>query len=154
MEKDFLLKKIPVIGKSILISAFPATGKTSYCNFDYMPEGFACDSDSSKFDKTNFPENYIEHIKEMISNGYSRIFVSSHKDVRDALLSNDMPFVLIYPKIDLKEEYLNRYKNRGNSEAFIKLISDNWENWINECKNQKGCFHIELESNQFIANVI
>jgi len=139
----------------MIISAFPGTGKTSYCNLysDYIPDIFASDSDSSKFDKANFPQNYIEHIKEKISEGYARIFISSHKEVRDALVENGLEFILVYPKKELKEEYLKRYKERGSTDNFINLISNNWDLWLDELKNQKGCKHIELESGQFICNV-
>jgi hypothetical protein len=153
------LKNNYTIGEyTLLVSAFPGTGKSYYVDYGegsgYMPQGFATDSDSSKFDKANFPENYIEHIKEKISKGYARIFISSHKDVRDALVINNLPFVLIYPAKELKEEYINRYKERGSSQKFIELISDNWDNWIDDCINQKSCYHIVLKSGQFISNVI
>ena len=47
--------------KTLLISAFPGTGKTySYENSNKI----ILDSDSSKFDKNDFPNNYINHIKE------------------------------------------------------------------------------------------
>jgi len=86
--------------KPMLVAGFPGTGKSSYCyrDADYMPQGFATDSDSSKFDKADFPQNYIEHIKEKISEGYARIFISSHKEVREALVENGLEFTLIYPK--------------------------------------------------------
>lgn len=141
--------------KQMLIAGFPGTGKSSYCNIDadYMPQGFATDSDSSKFDKSEFPQNYIEHIKEKMAEGYARIFISSHKLVRDALVENGLDFTLVYPKQELKEEYLNRYKERGSSDAFIELIAENWDLWLDELRNQKGCQHIELESGQFMSNV-
>lgn len=139
----------------MVISAFPGTGKSHYVNSEsgYMPNDFATDSDSSKFDKSDFPKNYIQHIKNNINDGYARIFVSSHKDVREALIKNEIEFTLVYPSLDQKDDYIKRYKERGSSESFIKLISDNWENWINECKNQKGCKHIELKQGQFLSNV-
>lgn len=144
-------------GNTMLVAAFPGTGKSHYVNYGegsgYMLQGFATDSDSSKFDKANFPANYIEHIKQKISEGYARVFISSHKDVRNALVENRLPFVLIYPSKELKEEYLERYKQRGNNEKFIQLVSDNWDNWLDECKLQTGCFHIELKSGQFVSNV-
>ena len=145
------------VAKPMLVAGFPGTGKSYYCyNGDwshYMPSKFATDSDSSKFNKANFPQNYIEHINEKISQGYARIFISSHKEVREALVENGLEFTLVYPKKELKEEYLKRYKERGSPEGFIKLISDNWDLWLEELKNQKGCKHIELESGQFMANV-
>ena len=139
----------------MVISAFPGTGKSHYVNSEsgYMPNDFATDSDSSKFDKSDFPKNYIQHIKNNINEGYARIFVSSHKDVREALINQEIKFTLVYPSLDQKEDYIKRYRERGSSESFIKLISDNWENWINECKDQKGCKHIELKKGQFISNI-
>ena len=141
--------------KQMLIAAFPGTGKSHYCNVDadYMPQGFATDSDSSKFDKAEFPANYIAHIKQKIEDGYVRIFISSHQEVRDALVENGLEFTLVYPKKELKQEYLDRYKQRGSPEAFIKLIADNWDAWIDELKTQTGCTHIELESGQYISNI-
>lgn len=140
----------------MVISAFPGTGKSYYVSrgegSDYMPQGFASDSDSSTFDKADFPANYIDHIKKNIEDGYARIFVSSHKDVRDALIDNNIEYTLVYPSLDQKEDYIERYKERGSDDKFIKLISDNWENWINECKNQKGCKHIELKKGEYLYN--
>jgi hypothetical protein len=142
--------------ETMLVAAFPGTGKSHYCNVDvdYMPQGFAIDSDSSKFDKSQFPENYIQHIKQKIAEGYARVFISSHKEVRDALVLNNLPFVLIYPAKDLKQEYIDRYKQRGSNEKFVELVSNNWDKWIDELKSQKGCHHIELKSGQFVANVV
>jgi two-component SAPR family response regulator len=136
-----------------LISAFPGTGKSYYYHSDYMPDGFCLDSDSSTFDKSNFPANYIEHIKNNIG-VVRKIFISSHKEVRDALVKNNLDFILVYPKAELKQEYLQRYINRGSSESFISLIDKNWDNWIKELKEQENCKHIELESGQFISNVL
>lgn len=144
------------VGESVVVSAFPGTGKSYYCSngdwSQYVPEMWCTDSDSSKFDKSQFPQNYIEHIKQQIVKGYARIFVSSHKDVRDALVLNNIPFVLIYPKIELKYEYLKRYRERGSADVFINLLNDNWDNWINDCKQQTGCYHIELLSGEYVSN--
>lgn len=142
----------------ILCAAFPGTGKSYYCSngdtSQYVPKGFCTDSDSSKFAKDDFPSNYIKHIKEKITEGYARIFISSHSEVRSALIDNDLDYVLIYPSITLKDEYIQRYIDRGSNDKFIQLISDNWEIWINDCKKQKGCRHIELKSGQFVSNVV
>jgi hypothetical protein len=143
--------------KQLVISGFPGTGKSYYVSrgegSDYMPQGFASDSDSSKFDKSNFPQNYIEHIKELIAEGTARIFVSSHKEVRDELVKEGIDFILVYPKKELKEEYIERYKQRGSSDSFIKIVSENWDNWITELENQKGCTHKQLESKQFMYDI-
>lgn len=139
-----------------IISGFPGTGKSYYVNYgegnDYMPQGFALDSDSSKFDKSKFPQNYIKHIKENIGKA-KIIFVSSHKEVRDALVENNIPFTLVYPNKTLKIEYIKRYIQRGSPDAFIDLIYENWNNWIEELQNQEKCKHLVLNEGEYMYNI-
>ncbi|RTK92898.1 MAG: hypothetical protein EKK64_11175, partial [Neisseriaceae bacterium] len=92
-----------------VIAAFPGTGKSTYYK-QHATEQIILDSDSSLFDKKDFPNNYIQHIKNHL-NKADIIFVSSHKIVRDALVEANIPFTLIYPNLDCKDEYLTRYQN-------------------------------------------
>ena len=87
------------------------------------------DSDSSKFDKKNFPKNYIEHIKK-IRNEKQLIFISSHIDVRNALVKEGIPFIYVIPTTDRKIEFLENYKNRGNTKKFIQNVDSNWDRWL------------------------
>ena len=136
--------------ETTLISAFPGVGKT------YLKDNFKnleiIDSDSSTFDKENFPQNYIQHIKDHIGK-VDIILISSHEVVRKALVEEGLPFILVYPDSELKNEYIQRYKERGNNENFIKILDDNWDTWMNQMKNQKGCAHIILYSGQYRSNL-
>ena len=144
------------IKETIVIAAFPGTGK-SYCvkNEGDKFNGIL-DSDSSNFSwvkdsngnntterNPDFPNNYIKHIKENIGK-VEIIFVSSHKEVREALEREGIEYVLVYPNVFQKDDYIKRYKNRGNSEKFIRLLETNWEEWINECRNEEFPIRIEL----------
>ena len=90
-----------------IISAFPGTGKT-YC---LKNKEICLDSDSSDFHliqssnkkvcNPEWPQNYINHIKENIGL-YLYIFISSHKEVRDALKETGILFHLFYPILVLK----------------------------------------------------
>lgn len=137
--------------KTRIISAFPGTGKTFYHRNN---PNTTLDSDSSNFSwivregekrrNPEFPKNYIEHIKNNIGK-YEFIFVSSHKEVRDILLENNIFFYLAYPDKNRKNEFIKRFRGRGSDENFVKLISDNWENWIKECDYcNAGCFKIKM----------
>lgn len=143
--------------ETLVVSGFAGTGKSYYVNYgegnDYMPQGFAIDSDSSKFDKKYFPNNYIEHIKNNIGK-VKIIFVSSHKEVRDALVKNGIDFTLVYPELKLKEEYIERYKIRGSDDGFINFISDNWNDFIMDLRYQKGCKHLVLKESEFMYNTL
>jgi len=137
--------------KTRIISAFPGTGKTIY---HLKHTETTLDSDSSNFSwiidngekkrNPNFPNNYIEHIKENIGK-YQFIFVSSHKEVREALKDNCLFFYLIYPCRDKKEQYIQRYKNRDNTQDFVKLLENNWDIWIRQCEFEEyGCANITM----------
>lgn len=152
-----------------VISAFPGLGK-SYATKKLVEEGFSVsDSDSSHFNKEHFPANYIEHIKskiqdyrDMKTDSPKFIFVSTHKEVRDALIENGIKFVIYYPEIGSKESIFDRYKERGSNEAFIKHLEANYENWIEEIKEdtsienkyplQDGVFIYDVVYSNFINN--
>ena len=135
---------------SKLVSAFPGTGKSYlYNNYD----GVILDSDSSTFDKSDFPANYIMHIKDNIDSA-DMIMISSHKEVRDALVDNGLEFSLIYPDKSLKDEYIDRYIKRGNAESFVALLTKMWDEWIDELQSQKSCKHIVLKSGEYLSDVI
>lgn len=149
--------------KTIIISAFPGTGKTYFYEKYKNSDIKVLDSDSSNFswikDKNgnnttkrnpDFPQNYINHIKENIGKA-DIIFVSSHDIVRQSLYDNGIKYIVAYPDNDCKDEYLERYRNRGNTEEFINMMNKNWDKFINGMKNDKGA-HMKwiLGINQFI----
>lgn len=142
---------------SRLYSGFPGVGK-SHAFRTLSSKGFVIrDSDSSTFDKSNFPNNYIKHIKELNRDTrIDAILISSHDTVRDALIRNNLPFTLVYPDINIKDEYLDRYLNRGSNEDFINLLNANWETWINQLINYKSSLvtHVVLKSGETLLDVL
>ena len=133
-------------------SAFPGTGKSTYSGISELN---VLDLDSSIFPKDDFPANYIRHIEEKINDpSVDLILVSSHKTVRDALEKNNIPFVLVYPKRSLKDEYIKRFKFRGNPESFINLLDEYWDEWINEMSDQRNCERVVLDSNMYLTEIM
>ena len=139
---------------TIVISAFPACGKSYvYTNFNGKPYTMI-DSDSSKYSwiyengvKTdtrnpNFIEDYIAHIKENIGK-VDVIFVSSHKDVRKALRDNGIKYFIVHPSLEMKDEMLNRMKERGSSDSFIQFQNKHFEEFVTEIIEED----IELANN-------
>lgn len=142
---------------TMIISAFPGCGKTYfYENFKDKFKGGILDSDSSEFswikdkdgNNTNvrnpdFPNNYIQHIKDN-SGKVDIIFVSSHEVVRNTLRENNIKYILVYPDKSLKEEWIERFKNRGDNDKFINFISSNWDNFIDEMINEEYSINFKL----------
>jgi hypothetical protein len=134
---------------TFVISAFPACGK-SYCFENYQSEFSMLDSDSSDFswikdsDGNNtkernpeFPDNYIKHIKENIGK-VDIIFVSSNKEVRQALVKNGIKYVSVCPDKAFKIEWIKRCIKRGNDEDFVEHLLDNWDEFVDGMINDGG----------------
>lgn len=135
-------------GSTRVVAAFPGCGKTTMSA--NCPE--ITDLDSSLFDKSEFPGNYIASIKEHEETG--AVFVSSHSIVRNALVENGINFWLVYPARECKAEYMQRYRERGSPEAFIQLVDSNWDTWISECEVQPAACRIEIPVGYFVEDVI
>ena len=77
---------------TLVVSWFPGVGKTHLFN---NKEIDILDSDSSKFDKSDFPSNYIRHIKEnlgkvllLIFFSYFRHFTKKHDKINRSITDN------------------------------------------------------------------
>lgn len=149
IEKTMIATKI--------YSCFPGTGK-SYL-FNHPNDRIIFDSDSSLFSWSSpgvrnpeFPKNYIDHIFESIGLA-DIVLVSSHQEVRDALNEADIEYEVVIPTINCKEEYLKRFKDRGNPDGFIQLISLNWDKWLSDIMNSDSTIHF-LKQGQYLSDIL
>jgi len=131
--------------RTVVVSAFPCCGKT-YAFEHYQNKYSMLDSDSSQFSwikdengnntkvrNSNFPNNYIQHIKDNIGK-VDIIFVSSHEQVRKAMNEAGIHFCTVYPKESMLNEWVGRMYRRGNDSKFIQFIIDNWDDFMWEIK--------------------
>lgn len=139
-----------------VISGFPAVGKS----YLYSISDSVLDSDSSLFSwieegvrHPGFPTNYIQHIKNNLGK-VDYILVSSHDIVRDALKENKINYTLVYPSIDLKEEYIQRYRDRGNDQKFISFIELNWDKFISDIEKETYPKLIKLQKRQYLKDIM
>lgn len=134
---------------TIVISAFPATGKTTICRHGggrlgsaYVEGIVMLDSDSSKYGwfddglgnkvrDPDFPANYIEHIKSAIGR-VDVIFVSSHLQVREALEAAGIRYYTVYPAKGMRAEWVGRSYLRGDPPQMTKFIADNFDEFVED----------------------
>ena len=150
----------------IFIYAFTATGKSSvakkYKNIIDMESTIYKYLDTIEDEKLKgtdrqlnkeWPNNYFKALDE-VKDKYDYILISD--DIcNEYLEKNNYEYWWIYPKKELKEEYLQRCRNRGNNDTFIHYYDINWNEWIDACINDKNASkHIELESNEYLEDVI
>lgn len=137
-----------------VVSGFPGVGKSTLVKRAGALGVHCMDSDSSTFSKDEFPENYLAHIDLHYRTRTGLMLVSSHEQVRNGMVSRVIPYLLVYPSLDCKQEYIDRYQERGSPEQFLKLLDLNWEPWIESCREQLGCSHRVLGPGQYLADAV
>ena len=154
-----------------IISAYPCCGK-SYITL-YKKDIFGeesdniqiLDSDSSKFSwiikdgkkyrNPNFATDYIKYIKSNIGK-VDYIFVSSHKEVREALRKNNIKFTIVIPNKNCLNEWIVRMYNREDDDVFINKQIENWDKWLTEIDNERGTYSriIKLNTHEYLSDVL
>ena len=150
--RDFVLDK-PVNDFRQVISGFPGVGKTSAYELLKSRGVKVLDSDSSTFDKANFPENYLDHIEARIAEGYT-LLVSSHDTVRRGLEGRDIRHIVVYPRDEVKDEYMRRYRERGSPDGFLELMDAKWDDFLTSCKQSRADLHIKLGPGRYLSDIL
>ena len=133
-----------------ILSAFPGCGKSHL--FASPSKLLISDSDSSLFDKTEFPYNYVDHIQEKhLVNDLC--LVSSHAEVRAEMKQRNLRYTLVYPARSCKPEYLARYARRGSPAAFIEMMDKQWDDFLDSCEADDAP-SIVLQPGQYLSDVI
>jgi len=134
--------------KTEIISAFCGTGKTFICENTSIK---AIEIEYWKYN--NMDAQYINDVKNQIGK-VDYIFISTDPKGLILLHNEGIKIILVYPKNELRNEYLDRYIERDSPYDFIGTFMKHWHLWINELKEQKYCTHIILESGEYLQNII
>ena len=135
----------PGIGKSYCVTAYQALGANHITKRVY-------DLDSSEFQGENWVQDYVDRA-EILNKEYIYVFLSTHEEVRNELLKRDIPYLIVAPDFDLKDEYLRRYFKRGDPIEFIKKLNDLWGHYMFSIANDPMPV-IELNSGEFLFDII
>lgn len=124
---------------------------------DFESSAFAWifDPDNDEEPKRNeqFPDNYVTRIGIAAKSGYRYILVSTHQEVRDELTMRGIPYTIVAPKRNCKDEYIARYLRRGSEPEFIQLLHDNWDKFLNQIE-EDGSPVIHLSHGEYIEDVL
>lgn len=133
-----------------ILSAFPGCGKSHL--FATPNKLLISDSDSSQFDKAEFPHNYVDHIQEK-HRVNDLCLVSSHAEVRAEMKQRNLRYTLVYPARSCKAEYLARYARRGSPASFIEMMERQWDDFLDSCEADDAP-SIVLQPGQYLSDVI
>lgn len=104
-------------------------------------------------ESTPFKKNwdlYTDVAMHMDKNGYN-VMLSCHKDVREMLKQKNAEFIVVLPNIKDKNEYIRRYKERGNTNDFIKLFEDSFEKFHSEITEDKDLNILLMERGSYLG---
>jgi len=137
------------MSKAIIIAAWCGTGKTHFCRNTKGAIEFEC----WKYDKESFPDNELRDIEDQ-RDKVDYIFISTNIVALDALSEKGIEYILVYPQRGLKEEYLNRYRERGSHIDFIGTMDRYWDGWMTECEeNTQPEETYRLGAGEYIAEI-
>lgn len=135
---------------TVLCAAFCGTGKSYLCNSfvnTYM------EIECWEYRKGNFPNNYINEVVNSIGKT-KYLFISTDPVILKGLNRLGINIELIYPENKLRNEYLDRYIKRDSPNDFIGVFMKNWDNWLNELKEQNYCTHKILKAGEYLQDVL
>ena len=135
---------------TVLCAAFCGTGKTHICKNTNIK---AIEVEFWKYKEKGLLKEYIEDVRKNLGK-VDYIFISTEPDGLKLLNDEGFNIILVYPKNELRNEYLDRYIERDSPYDFIGTFMKHWNFWINELKEQKYCKHIVLESGQYLRDVL
>ena len=117
---------------TLLYAAFCGTGKSYLCNnFADTYKELEC----WEYRKGDFPNNYIQDVLNILGK-IKYLLISIDPIILKELNKLGIEIRLIYPKNELRDEYLGRFIKRDSHYEFIGAIMNNWNNWINDLKLQ------------------
>ena len=132
----------------MVICGYAGTGKS------YLAHHFpnVIDLESTPFEKDW--DRYFKCARHYSSQGFL-VLLSCHKEIREKIL--ELPYqerLTIFPCIKDKELYRKRYEERGNTDEFIKIQMENWDEWTSEKNGLDGEHIVYMESGETLYDTL
>ena len=153
----------------MIIAAYAGCGKTTFVNkiwdsidlvcvpYKYDMKSEPCyDAEKGKANfgydmNTNWPRNYISAILTAYHR-YRYVVIPTIMPVLLELQRFMIPYILCFPDRTLKEEYRQRFRERGNTAEFEHIFVDGWDNYIDMFEADEYGKHIKLNSDEHLLD--
>jgi len=100
-----------------------------------------------------FPQNYILEILKAEQAGKTVLFPTIVPVINLLVDKYKWDVIVVSPEKGLKEEYRQRFLKRGNSDSFLYLFIDGWEERIEDIEKSRGR-HLRLKSGEYLSSVL
>lgn len=126
-----------------IIAAFHGCGKSTFSKMNQENYNGVLYLKSDDFNGEFYPQNYIEAVEANLGK-FEIILVDSHEEIRIGLWNRNISHSLVYPERWRKDEWITRFKERGDSEDFILYMNDNWDKMIDSLEKDWNRHKIQL----------
>ena len=99
-----------------------------------------------------WPCNYVNSLLHRNANS-KNLLIPSDRRVLEDLRTEGVPYALVYPASEAKEEYRQRFISRGNSESFLEIFIDSWDSFMSELNDDPCPYRIILGPGQYLSDV-
>ncbi|MDD4110349.1 MAG: hypothetical protein PHS54_02220 [Clostridia bacterium] len=141
--------------KAVIISGFAGIGKSGLKeNVPYYDNVRVYDLSSSYFRKEPGWEEVYCDIVECMVDKYDFIFISTHDIVIDEMKKRGNDFYIVYPLKQCKDEYCQRFIDRGSSREYVDKFMKRWSQFIDQLDNINYDKKITLRSGQYLSDVL
>lgn len=120
----------PGVGKSYLYNIYEEEDTKTVVDSDSSKFSWIYNEDGSKERNPNFIEDYKYHLEEQERNNVDYVLVSTHEDVLNMISASFDDYVVIYPDLSMKDEFLARYRKRGSELGFIDMMDKNFDSFV------------------------
>ena len=132
----------PGIGKSTLTEKLSSNIKV----VDVEPTPYTNDA--------TWPQNYIEEIVRNTGN-FDLLLISTQPEVVQALIEKGFEVTVVCPDESLKNEYEDRFRERGHDEALVQRLVEKSLRTNEENRNNfDGGKIIFLQSGQYLKDIL
>ena len=160
----------------MVIAGFAGCGKTTFCEknpgdaidlvcmpFKYsdfyevagsLKEGEKIKANERLMLRENWELYYYWMIRYLLWYSPERqIVIATIRKIMEFLTADYIPYTVVYPERERKEEYEGRYRNRGDSESFLDVFIGRWDDMLDGLE-QYGKKQIALQEGQYLSDVV
>lgn len=158
------------MARALVISGFPGVGKTtlerykrivdlesSGFHWSWVPGNpFGEEQPAPPELRLNplWPGNYIDKIDELSKENYQKIIlISTHPIVLNGLKERKIPYIIVLPTKDLKNEYMTRYLRRGSDWSFLLSMDRRYDEFLDNLEKDPAP-KIYLARGQYLQDVL
>ena len=159
MSKGLIISGFAGIGKTTLAQNYPSVIDLESSDFkwiysDEATEGMDKEQRKGTTQRTQNPLWPLNYVKEIITQSQTHdiVLISQDKDMRDCLRENDCEYYACFPTKECKEDFIHRYIARGNPQAFISLVTINFDNWVDALESEDK--KIIMQPGEFLEDTL